>query len=77
MASVTLCDGCMSPVQEPVKIGHVLKLDYCLPCADKAREFVAAEEKLRKSTHDLFKVERQALIEIHGANGFRLPDVPA
>ena len=70
------CDGCGEPVESPVKVGRVLRREYCEPCAAAANQFVDAEEALRKTTHERFATDRALLISRFSANGFRLPDVP-
>mgnify|MGYP001610618570 FL=1 len=70
------CDGCGEPVESPVKVGRVLRREYCEPCAAAANQFVDAEEALRKSTHEKFAADRELLIARFSANDFRLPDVP-
>ena len=76
MSTVTLCDGCMNPVQEPVKIGHVLRMEYCAGCAVTAQAFVDAEEELRRVAVEAFQKGRAGLIEQYAVNEFKLPDVP-
>lgn len=75
MATLHLCDGCGVHVESPVKIGHALPRDYCETCAPNARGFVMAEEHLRTEVQTIFADRRDELIERHGANGFKLPDV--
>jgi len=76
MSTVYHCDGCDAPVAEPKELGHVVKRSYCDKCAEKASEFLVAEEALRKELHTWFTDERNTLIETHSRDGFNLPDVP-
>lgn len=69
------CDGCNDPVENPVKVGKVTPRDYCADCAVKAEDFVAAEEELRRVTHEKFIDARAVLIATASAGGFKLPDV--
>ena len=70
------CDGCRESVEIPIKVGHILRREYCESCAMVANQFVDAEEALRKSTHEKFAADRELLIVRFSANGFKLPDVP-
>lgn len=74
MSATFHCDGCDAQIDEPIIVGHVTKREYCAPCAEKAREFVTAEEELRKYTHEKFVDARAVLIATHSAGGFKLPD---
>lgn len=74
MAASFSCDGCGSPVDDPAKVGHVLKRDYCPDCKVKAEEFMAAEEQLRLETQRTFLEARSFLISQQSLN--LLPDVP-
>ena len=76
MTILYVCDGCSTAVENPVKLGHALKRDYCETCAPNARGFIAAEEFERAAIQSVFAGKRKKLIDIHGANGFKLPDVP-
>ena len=70
------CDGCGAQVTEPVKIGHVIRRDYCMSCAAIANEFIDAEELLRKDTQTRFVDERALLIAKYSHDNFKLPDLP-
>lgn len=74
MAILFVCDGCGAAVENPAKVGHITRREYCESCKVKAEEFVAAEEKLRRETHERFIDERAFLIAKYA--GFLLPDVP-
>ena len=76
MATAYLCDGCRSPVENPVKVGHVLKRDYCETCAPRAQAFVEAEENLRADLVATFQSARRRMIEAATEDKFLLPDVP-
>lgn len=76
MTTLYVCDGCGTTTENPVKLGHALKRDYCETCAPSAKGFVMAEEAERAAIQSVFVGKRQKLIEIHGANNFKLPDVP-
>ena len=76
MAIHFMCDGCSEPVENPERVGHILKRDYCSACAAVAKEFIEAEEKLRAATQSKFVDDRAALIVQYSADGFLLPDVP-
>ena len=45
MATFYSCDGCGTRVELPVKVGFVLKREYCPTCAEIADRFVKEEEK--------------------------------
>lgn len=75
MTTLYVCDGCGTTTENPVKLGHALKREYCETCAPNARGFVMAEEQLRVGTQKAFADGRDKLIEQHSANGFKLPDV--
>jgi hypothetical protein len=70
------CDGCSKPLENPVKVGHTVKRDYCEDCAVLASEFVSKEEELRAAIQEKFVDDRASLIAQYSANGFKLPDVP-
>ena len=70
------CDGCAKPVENPVKVGHVIQREYCPDCAEAANQYIAAEEALRKTVHERFIDDRAALIARFSANNFKLPDTP-
>ena len=70
------CDGCGEPVNDPVKVGHVVKRDYCVSCAAIANEFIDAEEVLRRDTQTRFIDERALLIVKYSAGLLKLPDLP-
>ena len=74
MATHFVCDGCGSPVENPVKVGHIVKREYCPDCAKTADEYVDAEEAMRKKLHEQFIDRRAALIARYP--NFRLPDCP-
>lgn len=76
MAAAYTCDGCGCNVAQPVVVGHVLKRDYCDPCATKAKAFLEAEELLRDACYGQFIAARQTLINTNSEGGFKLPDVP-
>jgi hypothetical protein len=76
MAASYTCDGCGCNVATPKQIGHVLKRDYCEPCADKAQAFLEAEEILRRTTQEQFEKARATFIAHASEGGFKLPDVP-
>ena len=76
MAISYSCDGCGKAVENPVKVGHVIRRDYCDDCAQAANAFIESEETLRKDTHTRFVDDRAALIAKYSAGGFRLPDLP-
>lgn len=69
------CDGCGKPLDEPVKVGHVIIRDYCTECSEKAERFLKAEESLRETLYERFTDDRALLIANFGEK-FRLPDVP-
>lgn len=69
------CDGCNTAVETPVKVGKITPRDYCAECAVKAEDFVAAEEDLRRVTHERFIDARAVLIATASDGGFKLPDV--
>lgn len=76
MAATFTCDGCGTPVEVPIVVGHVLKRDYCEACEKKARVFLEAEDAERIAIRTVFLGKREKLIEQYGADGFKLPDVP-
>ena len=76
MAISYSCDGCGKPVENPVKVGHVVKRDYCAECATAADAFIEAEEVLRQDAQTRFIDERAALIAKYSAGNFKLPDLP-
>lgn len=76
MAQSFTCDGCGKPVAEPKKVGYVLRRDYCAECAVIAGSFTKEEEEARIAIQAAFATKRAELIAKHGANGFKLPDVP-
>jgi hypothetical protein len=39
MAASYVCDGCGFAIQEPKKVGHVLKRDYCAACEPRAQAY--------------------------------------
>jgi hypothetical protein len=53
----------------------VIKRHYCKPCLPIANAFTAAEERARVAVHAEFIAQRTALIQEHGKDGFKLPDV--
>lgn len=58
-----------------MKVGHVLKRDYCEKCAPKAEAFLDAEDMARIKARAKFMAKRAELITKHGQGGFKLPDV--
>lgn len=76
MAIQYSCDGCGAPVENPVKVGHVVKRDYCETCKEIAERFMREEEALRKATHERFMDDRALLIARYSAGNFKLPDLP-
>lgn len=74
MAASYTCDGCGCNVAKPKIVGHVIKRDYCEPCAAKADAFLEGEEVLRETAHHQFCDARRALIA--GTSLAKLPDVP-
>lgn len=76
MAATFSCDGCGLPVENPVKIGHVTKRDYCPTCKPIAEKFIADEEQLRASVQAGFITSRGVIIEEARAKLKLLPDVP-
>lgn len=76
MAASFSCDGCGAPVDSPVKVGHVLKRDYCPTCEPIAQKFIADEEELRAATQAGFKTCRDVILAGAGAKLKLLPDVP-
>lgn len=75
MAIIIQCDGCTSPITEPIAVGQVIKREYCEDCAKLAEQFLDAEIRLRKSIHDEFLKCRVALVKKFSAKSFKLPDV--
>ena len=76
MTTLYVCDGCGAGVEKPLKLGHVLKREYCEACGPRARLFVEAEEELRKRLHEQFHADRDLLIAKASEGGFKLPDIP-
>lgn len=76
MAASYVCDGCGFAIQEPMKVGHVLKRDYCAACEPRAQAYVDAEEELRKRLTAQFSTDRALLVAKASEGGFKLPDVP-
>lgn len=76
MATFFSCDGCGAAVADPVKVGHVLRREYCPECARAARVYLEAEERLRCEIQGRFVDGRAGLIARYSADGFKLPDVP-
>lgn len=76
MAMSFTCDGCGVNVQEPARIGHVLKRDYCDKCAPSAEAFLEAEEKERIAVQVVFAAKREKLLKSYTKNLLKLPDVP-
>lgn len=76
MSAIYTCDGCQKSIDSPTKVGHITKRDYCDECAAKAKQFVEAEEALRKITHERFTADRELLVANFSEGGFKLPDVP-
>ena len=76
MARSFTCDGCGNAVENPKLVGHVIQREYCKTCAVTAEEYLQAEEAERLAVQSVFVGKREKLIKKHGANKFRLPDVP-
>ena len=76
MAATYFCDGCGCNLDKPKVVGHVIRRDYCEPCADKATAFIEAEEVLRRTAQEQFQSARNAFISEASKDGFKLPDVP-
>lgn len=76
MAASYVCDGCGFAIQAPMKVGHVLKRDYCAACVMRAQAYVDAEEELRKRLTEQFNSDRSLLVAKASEGGFKLPDVP-
>jgi len=76
VATFFSCDGCGVSVTDPIKVGHVLRREYCEDCARDANIFLEAEERLRRETVERFADERAALVARCSADGFKLPDTP-
>ena len=76
MAAYFKCDGCGEPVENPVKVGHILQRDYCEKCKEIAERFIGEEEELRKATQTRFVDDRALLIARYQAGNFKLPDLP-
>lgn len=76
MSVAYICDGCgAASAQKPDELGTVQKRHYCVPCQPNAQAFIDAEEALRIELHESFVEKRAKLIEIHGRDNFKLPDV--
>ncbi len=75
MAQSFTCDGCGTSIDQPKRIGHVVRRDYCADCAVRARAFIDAEEDLRKRCVDQFKSDLDLLVASAREGGFKLPDV--
>ena len=75
MAASFTCDGCGTSIAKPRVVGHVIKRDYCEKCEPKAKDFLAEEEAIRIRIQATFQAQREHLIAICSANGFKLPDV--
>ncbi len=76
MAISYSCDGCGKSVENPARVGHTVKRDYCADCAEAAKKYIEAEEALRKELHEKFIDDRALLVARFSANGFKLPDTP-
>lgn len=76
MAISYSCDGCGGPVENPDRVGFVVKRDYCKVCRETAIKFLREEEELRRATHEGFIDARAALIAKYTTDGFKLPDLP-
>lgn len=76
MSVAYVCDGCgAASAQKPDELGTILKRHYCVDCQPTAQTFIAAAAELRVGMHESFVKARAALIEQHGKDNFKLPDV--
>jgi hypothetical protein len=76
MAITYLCDGCNAPIVEPIKVGHVIRRDYCAECAETANglqtEIDRIHSQLSASWHSRVEKARAAVKKKLRV----LPDVP-
>ncbi len=76
MASAFSCDGCGAAVDKPIVVGHVIRRDYCAPCAEIANGFVDEEEAIRREAQSGFAAAREKLVKAALDHLNKLPDVP-
>lgn len=78
MAASYSCDGCGKQVKDPVKLGHVIRRDYCEDCAKLVKEFLDRETTLISAVVKTYINERAELIKKFSRIGkltIQLPDV--
>jgi len=71
-----VCDGCGEAIQgEPVKVGHVLRRDYCPDCDDVAQEYQNKIDELHTALSERWGKETVTLRSCYGKKLRLLPDV--
>ena len=46
MSVTYACDGCSQFVEEPIKLGMVIRRDYCEKCAVPVRKYLEEQDEL-------------------------------
>lgn len=75
MAQVIVCDGCGGAGSNCVKVGHVIRRDYCEACKVRADDYQAEIDALHSRLAEAWRDGLAEIRRTHGSALHSLPDV--